>query len=635
MPSPFLQRACSLVAVLCVLSGASPVAALDDFESGRHEWLKILLEGSPAGYVHFQTVETDDREIITRIDTHMRIRRLGQVVSLTSGMSTVEDEHGHVIQLGMTTELPAEQRTTAIVQGDVLDIVQVSATGTREMTMDWPTGVRGEAYWRTAVLEWLEAAVVGDTFPTRTFDLSMGTSIDSVYELLSVSEAGWDVSILVEAIPGMRQATTFGRDGRMLSQQVNLGGLLLKMQACDREEALRSLESGAGGRLPAEAFEQTLLRPDVPLPRPRSLDRLLLRLSAKDRSIPFPDFSSVRQRVTSQDDGVLVLEIRRVSPAPQEGAVPPSPASSAPSATIESDDAAVIELAASLVGDERDPWLRALRLERGVYEHISKKSFGVAFASAAEVCRNRTGDCSEHAVLLAGVCRAAGLPARVAMGLVYLGGIFGGHAWTEVWIDDGWVALDATVGLGAVDATHIRFGVSDLAGLGMGVEMYASMMGLSNLDIEVLETEHDGKVRRLQDNPAEAFSIHDRRLQSSVYGFSLDAPAGFVWDSAAPGWASGLVSRARHEQGHQLLVRAEAVAYDFDVESLGLGLSDEALQLPVDVDGRSALLGQRGAWVLRVLDDDTLLELELTDDPDDDIALEWLLAAAKSLRFDD
>ena len=66
------------------------------------------------------------------------------------------------------------------------------------------------------------------------------------------------------------------------------------------------------------------------------------------------------------------------------------------------------------------------------------------------------GDCNEHSVLYAALARAAGLPTRVAAGIVYLDGAFLYHAWNEVWLGERWVAVDPTFDQFPADATHIK-----------------------------------------------------------------------------------------------------------------------------------------------------------------------------------
>jgi len=66
-------------------------------------------------------------------------------------------------------------------------------------------------------------------------------------------------------------------------------------------------------------------------------------------------------------------------------------------------------------------------------------------------------------VLYVALARALGLPARTAVGLVYLNGAFFYHAWPEVWLGGDWVAVDPTFDQAPADAAHIRFVVGGLA----------------------------------------------------------------------------------------------------------------------------------------------------------------------------
>ena len=103
---------------------------------------------------------------------------------------------------------------------------------------------------------------------------------------------------------------------------------------------------------------------------------------------------------------------------------------------------------------------RAERLTRYVNSIIEKK-LTVSLPSAREVLRTRVGDCNEHTVLYVAMARAAGLPARIAVGLVYVRGAFYYHAWPEVYIEEGagrglWLPVDPTLNEFPADATHVR-----------------------------------------------------------------------------------------------------------------------------------------------------------------------------------
>lgn len=92
------------------------------------------------------------------------------------------------------------------------------------------------------------------------------------------------------------------------------------------------------------------------------------------------------------------------------------------------------------------PTLEALRRFAG--DAIPHKSMERGWDTASRVARDGTGDCTEHAVLLAALARAVGRPARVALGLLVVKldatpAAFG-HAWTEIHDGERWVPVDAT-----------------------------------------------------------------------------------------------------------------------------------------------------------------------------------------------
>jgi hypothetical protein len=128
------------------------------------------------------------------------------------------------------------------------------------------------------------------------------------------------------------------------------------------------------------------------------------------------------------------------------------------------------------------PAEKARVLRAFVFRHISTKDYSVGFASASEVARTQRGDCTEHGVLLAALLRGAGVPSRVATGLVYAPevekqhDVFVYHMWAQAWVEqsatespDGkhrgrWMDVDATLPNERLfDAAHIILGVSSMS----------------------------------------------------------------------------------------------------------------------------------------------------------------------------
>ena len=158
-------------------------------------------------------------------------------------------------------------------------------------------------------------------------------------------------------------------------------------------------------------------------------------------------------------------------------------------AMITSGDARVTELARAAVGNATDPWEKAKRVEHWVAKNLRDKNFSVAFAPASEVARDLSGDCTEHGVLTAAMCRASGVPARVVVGLVYaesLGG-FGFHLWNEVYVNRRWVAIDASFEQDDVDAVHIKLADSSLDGVAPFETFLPIVRVLGKMSIDPLE----------------------------------------------------------------------------------------------------------------------------------------------------
>jgi hypothetical protein len=289
----------------------------------------------------------------------------------------------------------------------------------------------------------------------------------------------------------------------------------------------------------------------------------------------------------------------------------------APTSMLQADDPLIVAAAREAVGAETDAWRAARAIERWVHDAIEKKGMGLGFASALEVCRDREGDCTEHAVLVAALCRAAGIPSRVAMGLVYLTGVFGGHAWNEVWIDGCWYGLDATLGLGYLDPLHLTLGRLAMEEGTYGAEFAGLVAGLGGFGVQVREVRRGGETIRLHD-PA-AVTTTESRFVHRPWGLALDAPEGFSIERRAEdaGLDPTLVTlKAAGKDGgaaRTFTVVAENLAPGADLERYARSAPEEAR-----IDGRSAKVGtvKQGAATTRVafvIDDaDSLFVFTLT-----------------------
>ena len=135
-----------------------------------------------------------------------------------------------------------------------------------------------------------------------------------------------------------------------------------------------------------------------------------------------------------------------------------------PTQWLESADPFLLKRSLFFTEDRKDPAAKMLRLTEFVRSHMGTEFDMLGYGTALEALRSRRGDCTEFAVLLAAMGRAAGVPTRIAIGRVYARHfegyrhVFVPHAWVQAWTGSGWESFDAAIG--SFDSTHLAFGVS-------------------------------------------------------------------------------------------------------------------------------------------------------------------------------
>lgn len=128
---------------------------------------------------------------------------------------------------------------------------------------------------------------------------------------------------------------------------------------------------------------------------------------------------------------------------------------------IESDDPNITSIAQEVSSSAQNSWEIVKRLGFWINTNIKGSING---GSAHETFMRGDGSCGPQSLLMAALCRAAGIPSRVVWGCMYTpveGGSFGHHAWNEVFMGAaGWIPIDVTSKeTDYVDSGHIRLGI--------------------------------------------------------------------------------------------------------------------------------------------------------------------------------
>lgn len=554
-----------------------PLGAARASDGDVETWDRVHMAGAHAGYAHtrVRTVGAATKQVESRVHTHISIQRAGTAIEIVASVLSRESTDGVLERLEVTSKMSANETTTvyAFTPGHVT--ITTTSVGT-ERSVDRPVpanlvgpvhaqrggrrlaGTSGETYTYTTFLPDLQTVVVATSISKgiESIELADGSSVEA-------TRVDGSMTTLDGTPIPMAPITWLDDAGEPIKTQLETGGMVIETFRVGSEAAAKAEGETHTGPNP-DVFLQTLLLENDPIPVPRRLEEAWIVVRPRKPGGTLPTLAGDGHTVTTQENGsVLVHAVRRVPPADKQGLRPlkdPPPHlvdALASSSMIQADAPEIVKIAQDTVGDEPCAWVAAQRLEAWVDQHITVKGMGVAFGSALEACRAQEGDCTEHAVLLAALCRAAGIPARVVMGLEYMLGIWGGHAWNEVWIEDAWYPLDATNGLGFVDPLHLPLAHMVMKE-GAASEFISLMSGLGTLDVDIVEVMRDGRRIRV-DDPA-LVTMTDGSYSNAVLGISFQAPGGWTLD--APTRGPGMSTRVMDVAGSTDRGRKVQIAID-------------------------------------------------------------------------
>ena len=546
------------------------------------KWSEIRIDGQPAGYEHTTVEELDGGSIRTTDEQLLVLNRLGSRVEIKAKIQSIENAEGILLS---THEESTSSALTTVTDAELheTEIELRSSAGSNSYTRKMPlrAPVCGPQAFARLTRDQLKNT--GDKASCRLFQSATGPyratytlrdreEIDGrkvLHVSMTVGDEPQGVPLLLDADGSVFRIERDMPFGKMISRVV------------DRETAL---QAASGGTLPAESYNQTLARSNIRFADPRAIERIKLKITHRKPELGWPELRGPSQTIVEKTPSFVVLEITR----PERNALPNEVDEARylkPNQVLQSDDAAVAQLARSIAGDETDRFKAARKLQDWVANNLTY-DLGIGLAPASEVVRNRRGTCVAYAVLLASMARAVGIPSRVPMGFIYTGGIWGGHAWTELLIDGQWLPLDAAgYSPGIADAARFQFDSYTLqdnmaAGSVAGLQLYG------NVDVAILEYSIGGKVVQVPEK-ASSFSIVGDEYVNPWLGFSMRKPAGSSFDKTNAVWPDPTVLEVKSGAATATVSLIESVSR---IQKT-LDESARAIDLrPVKLAGRDAVV---------------------------------------------
>jgi transglutaminase-like putative cysteine protease len=272
------------------------------------------------------------------------------------------------------------------------------------------------------------------------FNMTLGQEFPLTLEYRGVTEYG---RLYAVNYWGMEERIWIDDAGMVVREDMALG---VNARAPEGQEQI--------GHLPLETILSQTAVPGVQIPRDLGKrDEAVVVLQGSFRPPPEGRW----QRVNANDDETAVTLIKPKIPPPDQRR-PDMDLMPDDVFGLDLDSPRIQDLSMKITGYLEDPWEKALAIGQWVNSELGK-SMRECF-SALQVLRAGEGECQSHSLLMVSLCRAAGLPARFAYGVVYLPDrdAFGFHTWVQVHVGQ-WIPMDPTLGAFPAGVDHLTLAV--------------------------------------------------------------------------------------------------------------------------------------------------------------------------------
>ena len=447
-------------------------------------WYAMFLKGLKAGHYHVvvREYERDGKTFRYATKTQkLLVARFGQPAEIWGEDSTLETPEGQVLVTRMRQGLGKNQMLSlaGTVEGTKLK-VKIEGMSKGEDSIPFPAGVLGIAKEATLFAD--RKPKPGDTFDYRWWEGRVNRVVEFTVNAKKLEDlviydnqpavAALRLELAMAPIDGFRvppatiwvDAKTF-ETLRLDSDDPTLGGKVTVLRTT-REYALK-----VPAKLPELNETQSIPLPQA-IPNVHDLGSVTYTFTLKDgadgaKAFALDDRQAFDGPVPAVRGGGFAYTVKAVrSPEAAGPAAAANPGAEylSDSFFIDWDNDLVkahARAATAALPASATAWDRAKAVEAWVHRNMKAAEYSQAMATCKATAKALTGDCTEYAMLAAGMCRAAGVPSRTALGLVYAPGRDGKptmayHMWLEVFADGHWLALDATLGRGSVGPGHLK-----------------------------------------------------------------------------------------------------------------------------------------------------------------------------------
>lgn len=409
------------------------------------EWMNIFMDGKKIGFSFYsvQNREAGTLSIQNMMDLSLTVA--GVPTEVTTDSRVLVDSLFQLLNFHFTIQSRGYTSTiTGIREDQVIIGKMITGTDTARFSLPSPPQIYPSIALKSLLVQ--QGIQQGDRFTLPVFDpLSQqtipvniehrgketlpGDSTDKVLNKIKISFNGFPTFLWMD-------------DNGFTWREESMLGLVLE-KASPEDIETPSEETHA---FDLAEFLAVPVSGDLPDPRhTTSLTMTIEGLSPQQiRQLPLGDFLT-----SSKPQPTVTIHTQ-----PRANTAPELAPFLETNQLIRSDNPEIRRMAQSLIDSTMVPSDRVRVLVDYVYTSLEKVPVA-NLVSAVDILNEKRGDCSEHTTLFTALSRTLGIPTKIHIGLVYLEGRFLYHAWSVVYIDGHWIAVDPTFGQVPADATHI------------------------------------------------------------------------------------------------------------------------------------------------------------------------------------
>ena len=463
-------------------------------------WMGVYMNGVKIGYSHDieKTAPQNGKNYIkTYSESRIQVSRLGgSTLELVTIQESLHDNEENPVETVLRTKMSKNETVIAAEIRPGTIVFKLAGEIIKELPYQEKVflGVPLDKICREKGL------TSGDKYSFKIIDPIAYALADCRFEIMAEEDVLilgekmklWHVRTELVSIVPIEVDEWIDVKGKVFKIVMQTGFLSTISLRMPREKALEASEENL------DIVFSSVIKPNINLSRPQKIREMKIRISGVpvEKLKEFPWDGRSQQILQAEPDYLLIRTSSDIFPEEEALSLPITADGLMDSLVstpfCQSDDPEIAAAAKKIVGSERNAWRAAKKIADWVDQEMNP-NYNVGFASAKEILKNREGDCTEHTVIFVALCRAVGIPARAAVGVMYGSGIFAYHMWPEVYVgrwvdlDAKWLAVDEDSGEYYTDATHIKFGRSDL-NENLFKEMITSISEIiGKLKVEILE----------------------------------------------------------------------------------------------------------------------------------------------------